>query len=312
MLTDEETEKNKDKMDLRPNIEFVDENLDLYKKGLKQFLKIPVTIGASSFASGIMFEELGNFSNPQVDTNDILVLLYRMPICLIQLSRLEIVSFEWGSIVPVPKFDANGNFNRQADFVPLNEFPRKGDHPSRILIGYTSENGKIIYPSPISPSVYNKYLACWCYQIHVFLHEFFHTIEIDRRNIEERSKIVLLTDNQQFTFQDWWNDFENLILSGNEPQPISSYAANYIDKLNLKTKKADEKEFIHALAEQICESFVAYVLGIASNDYGWTNFQKESFGNKKQLELFQKGLSPAANLKWILIDRLWRAKLLKF
>lgn len=153
--------------------------------------------------------------------------------------------------------------------------------------------------------------AVYLYQIHVLLHEFFHTVDYPRRDPEERSKILLQVDGKQFTFQDWWLAFEELILSGIEPQCVSSYANTYFEDLNQKTKKSDYNKFTHALAEQICETFVAYQLWIISNDEGWTNFKIENFGNIVQLEKQLKDESKSANLKWILMDKLCRAMVIK-
>ena len=49
------------------------------------------------------------------------------------------------------------------------------------------------------------------------------------------------------------------------------------------------------VAEQICETFVAYQLGIISNNKGWTNFRTESFGNVVQLKKFLKKFAHLGN-----------------
>lgn len=192
--------------------------------------------------------------------------------------------------------------------VPVEEFPREQDHPSRILVGASS--GDVIYPTPIPASVSENERAVFLYQVHVFLHEFFHTIDYPRRDPSVRGKVVLEVDGDQFTFQDWWEAFEQLLLSGAEPNPVSSYANVYSDSLNQETKSNDPRKFAQAVAEQICETFVAYQLGIISNDEGWTDFKAESFGNQKQYGKQILKTAPAANLKWVLMDKLCRARVI--
>jgi hypothetical protein len=176
------------------------------------------------------------------------------------------------------------------------------------LVGVST--GEKIYPTPIPISVSEDKRAVYLYQIHVFLHEFFHTIELLRRKPEEKSKILLEVDGQNFTFNDWWLAFEELILSGIEPQCVSSYANTYFDDLNQESKSADYDKFTIALAEQICETFVAYQFGIISNNEGWKNFKSESFGNIQQLKKFVKKESESANLKWVLMDKLCRSNII--
>jgi len=211
--------------------------------------------------------------------------------------------------VPVPGYDDDGNLDTsKVELVPVDEFPRPIDHPTRILVGVS--NGTQIFPTPIPPTISKNPEAIKMYQIHVFLHEFFHTLDYKRRSPEERSKIQLEVDGQKFTFQEWWSAFEELILSGVEPGAISSYAETYSHQLNQGFAGENEKKYTNAIAEQICETFVAYTLGIISNNQGWNNFQNESFGNVTQLEKYLKGDAPAANLKWVLMDKLCRAEVI--
>lgn len=312
-LTPEEIERKKDVLNLRPNIEFVSMNLQYFEKGLQSILGIEPDSESKVWAKGIKFRGIGKIVLPQVTPRDIRKLLSRLPKSLIQLSKLEIVTYLlFGNkrVLPVPGFDQYGNFDSsKVELVPVAEFPRPNDHPSRILVG--SSNGTEIRPTPIPKSVSQDERAIYFYQVHVFLHEFFHTIDYPRRDLELRSKIILETDGEHFTLQEWWHEFEQLILSKREPHCVSSYAATYLHELNKRTFKKNHQTFTRALAEQICESFVAYLLGIISNDDGWTDFQRESFGNKKQQKLFSEGKSLAANEKWFLIDKLCRAKVLQ-
>jgi hypothetical protein len=122
--------------------------------------------------------------------------------------------------------------------------------------------------------------------------------------VNKRKDVRLSYNNQEFTLDDWWNEFSELILSEIEPSSISYYASTYKATLNKETKNEWGWQFDHALWEQIAESFVAYMLNIQTNPEGWTDFKSESFGNVEQLRKYQSGESRAANQKWLLIDKL--------
>lgn len=309
----EKVEANKDKLDLKPNIDFVSLNKYKFEKGLDAIYQREPDDDSKVWSEGIAFSGTDDIVSPQVSLNECKQLLARMPKSLIEMSKLQTVDYHtFGNVrvIPVPGFDEQGNLDsKKVQLVPVDEFPREGDHPSRILVGVST--GDKIYPTPIPKSVSEDEKAVFLYQVHVLLHEFFHTIDYPRRSPEERSKILLEVDGQQFTFQDWWMAFEELILSGNEPQCVSSYANTYFNDLNQETREADYNKFTHALAEQICETFVAYQLGIISNDEGWTDFKKESFGNVSQLTKQVKEESESENLKWILMDKLCRTSVIK-
>ncbi|MEK7461408.1 MAG: hypothetical protein AAB647_04325 [Patescibacteria group bacterium] len=309
----EKVEANKDKLDLKPNIDFVSANIDKFETGLDSIYQREPDEDSKAWSEGIAFGGTDDIVSPQVSSDECKQILARMPKSLIEMSKLETVDYHtFGNVrvIPVPGFNEQGNFDSsKVQLVPVSEFPRKGDHPSRILVGVS--NGTKIYPTPIPKSVSEDERAVYLYQVHVLLHEFFHTVDYPRRSPEDRSKILLEVDGQQFTFQDWWMAFEELILSGNEPQCVSSYANTYFDDLNQETREIDYKKFTHALAEQICETFVACQLDIISNDEGWTDFKKEGFGNVSQLTKHVKEESESANLKWVLMDKLCRAIVVK-
>lgn len=309
----EKIEKNKDKLDLKPNIDFVSQHKDTYETGLARILEREPSPEAQEWIDGIEFIGEQDIVDPQVHPEDVRKILSVMPGSLIKLSKLKTVSYHtFGNprVIPVPGFDDDGNLDqRKITLAPVDEFPGPGEHPSRVLVGVST--GDVIYPTPIPESVSKDKAAVYLYQTHVLMHEFFHTLDYPRRNPEARAGILLETDGGQFTFQDWWKEFEELILSGKEPKPVSNYASTYEDSLNQEFAEQDYKKFSSALAEQICESFVAYQLGIISNREGWKNFRSESFGNEEQKDKFQQNKAKSANLKWELIDRLCRAKLLK-
>lgn len=338
---EDETERNKDKLDLAPNINFVSRNEHSYIVAIKEiFARIP-SEQAFEWGKKLSFNWEKDSVQPQVSSENSKELLSRMPQSLIELSKLRDINYHlfggWAHLLPVPIFNEDWSFSWRADAISAWDFPRKrwwsyivygwvnwgnwwefkaetkesieDDHPSRVLVWVS--NWTTIFPTPIPLTVSSNKEAVYLYQIHVLLHEFFHTIDYPRRDPEIRSKILLEVDWGQFTFQDWWEAFEELILSWVEPECISSYADTYFDKLNEWYRKADHGKFTSALAEQICETFVAYQLNIISNNSWWTDFKWHSFWNAEQLSKYIRWESPAANLKWILMDKLCRAKVLK-
>ena len=306
----EKVEANKNKLDLKPNVDFVSKNKYKFEQWLSWILQRNPDDESIDWSEKISFSWVDNISFPQVSPEECKKILARMPKVLIELSKLQAVDYKYSSFVPLPDYDEKWNLTdvKCKWFLHINNFPGV-EHPSRILIWYS--DGINIYPTPIPKSVSEDERASYLYQVHVFLHEFFHTIDYPRRKEEERSKVLLSVDNQQFTFQDWWLAFEELILSWKEPQSISSYANSYSVDLNENTKAKNFDSFTNAIAEQICETFVAYQLGIISNNEWWTDFKKESFWNLSQLTKQVKWQSESANLKWILMDKLCRASVVK-
>lgn len=267
--TEERIESKKNNLDLRPMVEFVAENTATYAQGLQNLLNGPKTEESQRFADAVKFENLEQIIEPQVSPEEIRGILSVMPPSLVRLSKLETIGYI--GMIPVPVYDKEGNFSGEAEWVNPNEFPRPGDHPSRILVGLS--NGSIIYQTPIPKSVSTNKGAVKLYQVHVFLHEFFHTIENLRRDSEKRKAILLEYDGEKFTFQDFWDEFEGLCL-GEGYKPVSRYAATYADRLNHATKARDPDRFTKAMGEQTAEAFVGYMLGILPNDNGYVNFSK--------------------------------------
>ncbi|HIH43441.1 TPA: hypothetical protein HA246_07425 [Candidatus Woesearchaeota archaeon] len=265
----EQIKKNKDKMDLAPNVDFVARHISLYQEGLQRLLANPVTPLARAFADSVQFENLEAIVQPQLTPEEIRQLLSVMPESLIRLSKLTTVKYF--GMVPVPTYDEQGNFSGKPEWVDYDEFPRASDHPSRILVGVST--GTEIYSTPIPRTVSTNDLAVKMYQTHVFLHEFFHTLDYPRRDSAKRAAVVLEYDGEQFTLQDFWNEFEKLYLK-EDKKFVSRYAATYADKLNEETKVKEPAKFNSAIGEQICESFVGYMLGIISNDNQEIEFKR--------------------------------------
>lgn len=262
-------EKNKEKLNLKPCIDFVARYISNYEEGLNKLLAQPISNESKAFADSKAFNDLEALVEPQLHPEEIKRIISVMPEPLIRLSKLTNVTYE--RIIPVPIYDKDGNFSRNVELVDHTEFPRPQDHPSRILVGRS--NGTGIYLNPIPAIVSNNEEAVKIYQTHVFLHEFLHTIDYPRRNEQLRKAVLLECNGKMFTLQDLWESFERLYLSkGNKP--VSRYAGNYSDKLNNAIKTEYPGEFDSAVGEQICESFAGYMLGIISNDDGDVNFKK--------------------------------------
>lgn len=307
-LTADDIERKKDYLDLAPSIKFTEDHLSFFKNGFSRLCADLPANESSKWSNTIKPKGIEDIVYPQLHPKTIRKILEYLPGSLQNLSMLKTVRYF--RVVPVPEFDQYGNFlPKKVQYVEVEDFPRSTDHPTRILVGSCS--GEEINLTPIPSSVSTTKPAVWYYQLHVFLHELFHTIEYLRRDPKIRSNIILKTDGTAFTFQYWWDKFEELILSKREPISVSRYAATYRTQLIASYKRRNPKKFTAALAEQICETFVAYMLNIIANDDGWTDFRQESFGNKKQAELFMSEQAPAANEKWILMDQLCRAEMIQ-
>ncbi len=301
-MSPEAIEANQNKLDLRPNLAFVEKHLDQYKAGIAKILNRPADPKAIQWADAVQIT--GSTQSTQLSAEQIRSFLSRMPSSLRELSHLKEVAIQ--DFILVPGFDEHGNFDSsKVTTATAQEFPTEGEHPSRILVGWS--DGQAIRPTIIPDSVSSSPGAIWIYQAHVFLHEFFHTIEFPRRTESARSAVSLALDGIQFTFQDWWQDFEQTVLNGQEPEPVSMYAATRQNLLNQESKLQDPQNYLRALAEQVCESFVAHQLGIISNSAGWTDFRAASLGNKHWANLYDEYMVESANQKWGLMERLCRA-----
>ena len=314
----EAIEARKDRLDLKPSLAFVAAHLPIYQEAYARLLQGQMLFkpASSMIAVGKLpcFRDSSNGVAPYLTPVEVATVLSCLPASLCTLSRLHTVSYEFANKVAVPDFGEDGAFRGCKEMVPLAEFPRAGDHPSRLLMGCAGLNGEAIYLTGLPECVSCNRKAGWFYQLHVFLHEFFHTCELSRRKQGERDKVVLCGEHYDFTLQTWWNRWERLFFQKVEPRFVSRYAGTFAEDINEKitpeTWEAREEKLEVALAEQMCESFVAYILGVAPNDEGWTDFKTESFGNSTEAADYRRGFSISANEKWYLIHQLCTAKVL--
>jgi hypothetical protein len=277
------TEERKNQLDLRPALEFVDRHVECYENATMQMFRSEASNLSVEFCRRLKYQNTKEFDGryPQMSPRDIPLILSSLPSVFLKLSLLAKVDYVHNLLVPVPVFEVDGTW-KNADLVPVETFPRQGDHPSRILIG--SSTGVTIFPTALPASVLDSVRVRWFYQMHVFLHEFFHTIEYLRMMSERQdgvrslylTQVVLSTGTSKFTLQDWWNLWANLFINGEKQRFVTRYAASYADSLNAETLEKHPAQFNRALAEQVCESFAGYILGTAPNDEDESDFREHS------------------------------------
>lgn len=269
MKTDEEIQKYKDTFDLAPVFAFIARHDDVYKRSLAELmLRDPER--DSKFVRRLVFidsEQLAGESG-HLTMYDIQAILCRMPATLRALSELQAVDFSHAEEVVVPIFDEEGNWKR-AEYVATADFPRANDHPSRILIG--RYDSKTIYVTDLPQGITMVHRNRTFYQLHVLLHEFFHSIESRRGDPTAWGRVKLMFEGKEFGLQNWWEEWEDLFLQKKVRFP-SRYAASYADWLTSEVRQNEPEKFNRALAEQMCESFVGYMFGIVPNDQDNASF----------------------------------------
>ena len=304
--TPEQIRKEKDKLDLRPAVEFVESNIDLFQKGVEVIRRREPSLYAREWGHRLQFprhemitkSEPEVVTGPHVDAGEVRELLMRMPEVLLALSKLEKFSYEYADEVMVPRVDEKTGAlaGLVSPWPKLKYFKPGEEDKSRVAVGYTVYTAETIYTTALPETVYKDEAAARLYQTHVALHEFFHTVEfpIFRDEANKQKDVTLETDGKKFTFREWWGEFEDLMLSRGE-KPVSRYAATYGRTLNRAAKRSKSKklDFLTAVEEQVAEAFVAYQLNTISNDEKWIDFKK------------------ARPEMWRLMDRLCRAKLIR-
>lgn len=309
LLNKEQVEANRNLLDMRPALDFVGKHKAIYAANLSG--RIQASKQAGDGGRALRVDSISAIGEPnhlaylQIgQAGRIRDLLFLMPTSILEMSYLKTISFEeYDGLVVVPGFDEFGYFDRrQVKAVPLNSFPQKGEHPSRILLGQS--NGETIRMMAIPPSVSEDRDAVSYFQAHVFVHEFFHSIEYPRR--ADRSVVKLYShDGNSFTLEDWWQEYSNLVLFGQETEPVSFYSAAYGRDLSPDVLMVDKERYDRALAEDMAECFVAYLLDITPNSKGELSFKQRSLGGKIA------GPLSGGNQKWQLMEKLFRSSVVK-
>ncbi len=263
-------EERMDTLNLSPALQFIQRHLPAYKRGFARFMSKPaVKIDATSRVTCSSHKGI-EACGPHVLSHAIPEILERMPETIQRLSMLKTVDYRYAGLIPVPQFEPDGSWKSSTvKMVSINEFPRKDDHPSRILIGCS--DGNTIMPSALPECVHPDPIIRWYYQFHVFLHEYFHTVEFLRRSVEKRSEVILTSNSGTFTLSDWWEKWVKLYRDNPNPRFPSRYAETYGNDLVSGTEAG---RFTTAIAEQICETFAGHQLDIAPNDEDEPDFRR--------------------------------------
>lgn len=261
-----------DRLNLRPALDFIATHGDIYEGFVHDLMTLPsVAINAVDEFTTLDEHLVGD--SVHVTGDEALEIFSRLPASFQKLSMLQNINYHFARMIPVPIFEEGGEWKEAVEIVEESKFPREAanDHPHRILIGRC--DGTMIYPSALPVCVHDSVRVRWMYQLHVMLHEFFHTIEFLRRDSAIAQKIILRSGANLYTFHDWWHKWEDLFRTPLRPLCPTRYAQTYVDALTAETPQG---EFTRALAEQVCESFVGYVMGIVPNDEDDTSFKHHS------------------------------------
>jgi hypothetical protein len=108
---EEEIEANKDKLDLKPNIDFVSKNIKEFEAGLNEILQRKSYEDAETWSQQISFTGAEDIVDPQVSPEDCKEILARMPKSLVELSKLQTVDYHLFSsdkhLLPIPGYNEN-------------------------------------------------------------------------------------------------------------------------------------------------------------------------------------------------------------
>lgn len=296
LLEEATIEKNKDRTNLRSALIFVEDNLDQYKANVARFFAADIFPESWALAQNIQFANVDDSVPLQITPHETQALIAHIAPSLIRLSALKTIDFRHHAKVLVPNFADDGNLDPQKACrggVPADEFVREADqyHPERILIGLTANDAQTIFPTAIPPTVSADPEAVRLYQLHVMLHELFHTIEMPRRN-EQAAQKLSFRDSSGRTFADWSREYLESL--SQERLLTSAYSSVYHDRLfdGNGNVLASVTPYDFALREDMAEAWVASHFDIISNPHGYTSFRSFPFGNEHpQQELLQHGLA---------------------
>lgn len=278
-------ERNKEKTNLRLALAFVEKHRDQYRGNVDRFLSGEESPESRAFAEQVTFD----FTNAdqavalQVTPDETKKLIAHVSPALVRLSALKTVNFQYHNKVGVPNFAEDGNLDPQKrcrGVVSADEFIREPEnyHPQRMLIGLTARDGSTIYPTAIPSTVSNDTEAVRLYQLHVMLHEFFHTIELPRRD-DAKASAIIMNPSTGRTFADWSRDY----LSSLEEEKIltSEYSEVYRGELfdDQGRVMAGVTPYDDPVREDMAEAWVASHFDIISNPHGYTSFSNFPFGN---------------------------------
>lgn len=280
----EQIERNKDKTNLRLALAFVEQHLPHYQANVHRFLSGEVFPESREFAEGRTFDfEKADQNVPlQITPDDTRNLIAHINPALVRHSALKTVNYRYHHLVALPDFAEDGNLSERKcrGAVPVGEFVAEPEnyHPQRMLIGTTSLDGTTISPTAIPSTVSNNAEAVRLYQLHVMLHEFFHTIESPRRS-DEKSAAIVLDATSGRTFADWSHDYLRSLET--EKMLTSEYSNVYSNQLFDGQGKilSGVTPYDDPVREDMAEAWVASHFDIISNPHGYTSFSNFAFGN---------------------------------
>lgn len=284
-LTDaeREIEHRKDRMNLKRSLDFVAEHSAEYSDRMNRLLAREPFAENQSKVDGIQFPEY-NEQHAQISPDDIRNILLRIPPHLLARSTITDVNFVKQHIVFVPTFRDDGNVDLSNVLnVKVQDFLTSEHHQERVLAGntytglYSAQQGlehlkgtndddyfSVILPSAIPESISKNPENIRQYQIHIFLHELFHSIEnVMKDDNEARAWIIDAATGR--TFFDWREDY--IATCAEEQTPPSIYASAYVDDLFPAFDRTNPK-FMAAIREWMAEDWVGSILGILPNANG--------------------------------------------
>jgi hypothetical protein len=282
----EVVEGRKERMNMRPNLRFIEANKQQYAANVQRYLSREVSDDSNQWSMGIAILNPVMDETLQLPPDLAQALLARVPAGFQRVSLLKGVDYEWQKNVAVPQFNEEGIFSG-VQLPSIEEFNGGDYHKTRVLTGYTKPDGTIIKPTHIPLEVSSDPEAIRLYQAHVLLHEFFHTVEVVLRTEENAKKLQLRPGR---TFADWAQDFLESLKE--EKLHTSYYSGVYHHALYDENHHLRQSvtPYDYAVRELMAEAFVAYQFDIISNPRGYTSFQSQSFGNAHpEQELLKHG-----------------------
>lgn len=279
MPNPEEVEAQKELLNLKPALDFVRDHRNVFRSHVEKFFAQPEYPESRAFVEGIPMDDYDG-TLAQISIEDIKNIIAHVPLHLVKKSALVNVAFSLQDKLPVPAFDASGKLDRpKISIMTAKDFVTSHHHPSRVLIGITSSDSYVddagetvhfstIRPSNIPETVSKNPESVYFYQLYVFLHEFFHTIETSRSTPETASSWMINKATRR-TFADWKVDYAKACEE--ERTPSSFYANVYTEEI-FGAPDGTVDPYSFPMREWMCEDFAGAMLGILPNAQGKTDF----------------------------------------
>lgn len=266
-----DVEARKNLFDLRPNLSFVRNNLSLYEDAVNRLLS-RYSDYSSNWVSELSFVNEDKATDYHRCFGSARNVLSGIPDSLLRISicrKIDCVFYDNAQLVLIPTFDEKGVFTGRPDFIELNQFSNDL-YFGRVLVGVSHEG--VIYTTPLPIGLCEggdfsiSLSVIQLYQVHVLLHEFFHTVDV------EIPKYRFRYEGEEWSGSEIFSEFDSLFRKS-EYRPISYYAKAQ----SIHLQSTDHKLYQDCFREQIAEIFVGYMLNIISNPYGVVNIKSNFF-----------------------------------